>query len=129
MPRSPRDTWITERYAIILTPLVYFIKVTFRQSGYNHSGKVGQVNFLYGNMGMANAQRALSYIRTFTEFINRPEWRDVVPIFGIMNEALTRVIGVDISRSLSVIERLFTPPVWPHPLLHSQLPGNLPHDA
>ncbi len=99
VPRSPRDTWITERYAIISTPLNHFYGRTC-SSGYNHSGKWGQVNFLYGNMGIANAQRALSYIRTFTEVINRPEWRDVVPIFGIMNEALTRVIGEDIARSL-----------------------------
>lgn len=38
---------------------------------YNHSGKFGQVNFLNGPMGIANAQRALDYIRIFTEFISQ----------------------------------------------------------
>jgi len=46
-----------------------------------------------GVMGMANAQRAMNYIRIITEFITQPEYRDVVPMFSIMNEALITVIG------------------------------------
>ncbi|KAF8173134.1 glycoside hydrolase superfamily [Mycena galopus ATCC 62051] len=63
------------------------------QNGYNHSGKLGEVNFLNGVMGIANAQRMLDYIRIITEFISQPEWSDVVPIFGIINEALLTTIG------------------------------------
>jgi glucan 1,3-beta-glucosidase len=37
-------------------------------------------------MGVANAQRALDYIRIITEFISQPEYRDVVQLFGVMNE-------------------------------------------
>ena len=70
--------------------------------GYNHSGKSGQINFLYGVMGMANAQRAMNYIRIITEFISQPEWRDVVPVFGIVNEALITTIGTDELRGLWV---------------------------
>lgn len=44
-------------------------------------------------MGVANAQRALNYIRIITEFISQPEWADVVPIFGVMNEPLMKTIG------------------------------------
>ncbi|OAX37313.1 glycoside hydrolase [Rhizopogon vinicolor AM-OR11-026] len=65
------------------------------QNGYNHSGRLGEVNFLNGVMGVANAQRALGYIRTIAEFISQPEWRNVVPVFGIMNEAKVTVIGMD----------------------------------
>ena len=61
--------------------------------GFNHSGKGGQVNFLMGTMGMANAQRTLNYIRIFTEFISQPEYRDVVPMFSIMNEGGVGIIG------------------------------------
>ncbi|PPQ80107.1 hypothetical protein CVT25_001475 [Psilocybe cyanescens] len=64
------------------------------QNGFNHSGKVGQINFLNGVMGIANAQRALNYIRIITEFISQPEYRDVVQIFGIMNEAEVKIIGM-----------------------------------
>ncbi|KAJ7487024.1 glycoside hydrolase family 5 protein [Mycena latifolia] len=63
------------------------------QNGYNHSGKGGQINFLNGIMGVANAQRALDYIRIITEFISQPEYQDVVQMFGIVNEARMDVIG------------------------------------
>ena len=55
-------------------------------TGYNHSGKQGQINFMKGVMGIANAQRTLTYIRIITEFITQKEYRDVVPLFGIVNE-------------------------------------------
>lgn len=68
--------------------------------GYNHSGKEGQIDFLYGVMGMANAQRTLNYIRIITEFISQDEWKDVVVMFGIINEALITTIGTDELRGL-----------------------------
>jgi hypothetical protein len=68
--------------------------------GYNHSGKQGQVNFLNGVMGYANAERALEYIRVITEFISQPEYKDVVIMFGVVNEALVNTIGIDTVSSL-----------------------------
>ncbi|KAI0319281.1 glycoside hydrolase superfamily [Amylostereum chailletii] len=65
------------------------------QNGYNHSGKLGQVNFMSGLMGLANAQRTLSYIRIITEFISQPEYKDVIPVFGIVNEVLVSAVGKD----------------------------------
>ncbi|KIM55421.1 glycoside hydrolase family 5 protein [Scleroderma citrinum Foug A] len=65
------------------------------QNGYNHSGKEGSINFMNGVMGVANAERAINYIRIITEFISQPEWQPVVPVFSIMNEALTPTIGKD----------------------------------
>lgn len=56
------------------------------QNGYNHSGMLNVVNFMRGNMGLANAQRTLDYIRVLTEFITQPEYQDLIPIFGIVNE-------------------------------------------
>ena len=72
------------------------VGLTLTPVGYNFSGKgggPGQVNFLRGVMGMANAERALNYIRIITEFISQPEYTDVVPMFSIMNEPITGVIG------------------------------------
>ncbi len=46
-------------------------------------------------MGLANAQRTLYYIRVLTEFISQPEYRNLVPVFGIVNEALVGIIGMD----------------------------------
>ncbi|KAI0937818.1 hypothetical protein AcW1_003876 [Taiwanofungus camphoratus] len=65
------------------------------QNGYNHSGKLGEINFLNGPMGVANAERALEYIRVIAEFISQPEYRDVIPMFGMVNEALLSTIGKD----------------------------------
>jgi hypothetical protein len=68
--------------------------------GYNHSGKLGQIDFLYGVMGMANAQRTMNYIRIITEFISQDEWKNVVITFGIVNEALIATIGTQELRGL-----------------------------
>ncbi|KAF8638922.1 hypothetical protein AX17_001835 [Amanita inopinata Kibby_2008] len=65
------------------------------QNGYNHSGRLSALNFLVGNMGLANAERTLYYIRILTEFISQPQYRDLIPVFGIINEALLEIIGVD----------------------------------
>ncbi|KAF9783809.1 glycoside hydrolase [Thelephora terrestris] len=65
------------------------------QNGFNHSGKQGVYNFLYGTMGYANAQRMVNYIRIFTEFFTQPQYANVIPMFGIINEALVGNIGQD----------------------------------
>ncbi|TFK50792.1 glycoside hydrolase family 5 protein [Heliocybe sulcata] len=66
------------------------------QNGYNHSGRFGQVNFLFGVMGIANAQRTMDYIRIIAEFISQPEYKNLVPMFGIVNEPLLTQIGQDV---------------------------------
>ncbi|KAG9076861.1 hypothetical protein FS749_011316 [Ceratobasidium sp. UAMH 11750] len=65
------------------------------QNGFNHSGKRGQINWMHGVMGIANAQRSLNIIRTITEFISQDQYKDVVPFFGVVNEAQTSQIGID----------------------------------
>ncbi|KAI0829201.1 glycoside hydrolase [Trametes gibbosa] len=65
------------------------------QNGYNHSGRLGPVNFLNGFMGIANAQRTMDYVRYIAEFISQNEYQDVVPMFGIINEPLLGIIGRD----------------------------------
>ncbi|KAG2019610.1 exo-beta-1,3-glucanase [Coprinopsis cinerea AmutBmut pab1-1] len=65
------------------------------QNGYNHSGRLSQVNFLAGNMGIANAQRTLYTLRVFTEFISQPEYRDVIQVIELVNEPLAGEIGAE----------------------------------
>jgi len=64
------------------------------QNGLNHSGRLSPVNMLAGNMGLANAERSIYYIRVLTEFISQPEYRDVIPVFGIVNEPMVGIIGL-----------------------------------
>ena len=54
-------------------------------------------------MGIANAQRALNYIRIFGEFFSQPEYANLVGILGVMNEPLQSVIGKDSLTSLYVL--------------------------
>ncbi|KZV97605.1 glycoside hydrolase [Exidia glandulosa HHB12029] len=57
------------------------------QNGWNHSGRMlRNGNWLKGPMGVANAQRTLTYIRTLTQFIAQPQYSNVVPMFGLVNE-------------------------------------------
>ncbi|KIO29181.1 glycoside hydrolase family 5 protein [Tulasnella calospora MUT 4182] len=70
-----------------------FHAVPGSQNGWNHSGRLGDPNFLHGVMGLANADRTLDYIRTFIQFISQPEYKDVIPMFGVVNEPFTPTIG------------------------------------
>ncbi|KAK7054692.1 hypothetical protein VNI00_003155 [Paramarasmius palmivorus] len=63
------------------------------QNGWDHSGKGGSINLMNGIMGIANAQRAVSCLRTFNEFLSRDEYKDVVPILGIANDIRLSIIG------------------------------------
>ena len=44
-------------------------------------------------MGIANAERSLSYMQTLAAFVSQPEIAPVVPMFGIVNEVLWGEIG------------------------------------
>lgn len=63
------------------------------QNGWNHSGKLGGINWMNGVMGLANAQRGLEYIRTITQFIVQPEYAPVIPLWGFLNEPNANSIG------------------------------------
>ncbi|CAE6534614.1 unnamed protein product [Rhizoctonia solani] len=65
------------------------------QNAFDHSGKRGDINFMRGSMGIANAQRALNVMRSITEFISRDEYKDIVQMFGVMNEPMSQRIGMD----------------------------------
>lgn len=84
------------------------------QNGWNHSvsifhpfldrlflppsfiqGRLGTINVLNGVMGLANAERSLSYIRVLAEFISQPQYKDVIPLFGITNEPQASVVGME----------------------------------
>lgn len=74
-------------------------------------------------MGLANAQRMVNYIRIFTEFISQPEYVNVVPMFGIINEALVGTIGTETLTSLYVaVLRLY----WAELTPNHQQSGSLP---
>ncbi|WVQ73941.1 hypothetical protein IAR50_003522 [Cryptococcus sp. DSM 104548] len=66
------------------------------ENGWNHSGRLGSVNWLKGVMGLANAQRSLDYIRTITQFIVQEEYTDVIPLWSFINEPNGNAIGKEV---------------------------------
>lgn len=56
------------------------------QNGWNHSGRYGTVGWLNGTNGDANGNRTLAIVKNMTQFFSQPEWRNVMPIFGVINE-------------------------------------------
>jgi glucan 1,3-beta-glucosidase len=50
-------------------------------------------------MGIANAQRSLNHLRLITQFISQPQYHDVVPMFGVINEAFLQYIGRNVLES------------------------------
>ena len=50
------------------------------QNGWNHSGKGGMVNWMYGVMGLTNAQRSLAQLRSMSQYLSQPGIKEVVPM-------------------------------------------------
>ncbi len=44
-------------------------------------------------MGVANAERTLDVIRVMTQFVSQPQYKDVVTMFGILNEPQGTQVG------------------------------------
>lgn len=63
------------------------------QNGLNHSGRLGTVGWMHGVMGIVNAQRTLNYVRTITEFVSQPEYRDLILIYMPVNEPMAYSLG------------------------------------
>lgn len=69
------------------------------QNGWNHSGKSGFVNWMYGIMGIANAQRTLNIHRSLTEFVSQPQYSSVVTMISLVNEVQAVVVGLNALQS------------------------------
>ncbi|KAF9946030.1 hypothetical protein BGZ72_000751 [Mortierella alpina] len=65
------------------------------QNGWDHSGKVGVINWINGTNGVANAQRTLSYLQQMSTFFASPDYAHVNPIVGLLNEPIANLIGSD----------------------------------
>lgn len=63
------------------------------QNGWNHSGKSGVVNWMYGVMGLVNGVRTLEYVRSLTEFVSQDQYKDVVTMLSLVNEVQASVVG------------------------------------
>jgi glucan 1,3-beta-glucosidase len=62
----------------------------------------GPVNWLYGVMGIANAQRSLEVLRSITEFASQDQYKDVITMVSLVNEVEAKVLGLNTLMSLCV---------------------------
>ncbi|KAF9939560.1 hypothetical protein BGZ65_010142 [Modicella reniformis] len=63
------------------------------QNGWNHSGRLGQINWINGTMGTRNAQRTILYLQYMANFFSNPSYIHVSPLMGLLNEPAAFAIG------------------------------------
>ncbi|KAK0742505.1 glycoside hydrolase superfamily [Apiosordaria backusii] len=56
------------------------------QNGWNHSGRLGAINWLNGTDGDLNAQRSLDFHDRISKFFAQPRYRNVISHYGLANE-------------------------------------------
>ena len=74
------------------------------------------MGFLAGAMGIANAQRTLNYVRTLAQFISQPEYKQVIPMFSILNEPDASLLSG--KALVSWFASYYPPNVWGHGLIY-----------
>lgn len=93
------------------------------QNGWNHSGKAGVIGFLNGTQGEENADRTIQIATEMIRFFDKPEWANVVPIFGVLNEpAMMQIPEVKVkgwyAKSYNAIRKLLGPARGPFLTYH-----------
>jgi glucan 1,3-beta-glucosidase len=84
------------------------------QNGWNHSGRAGSIGFLNGTHGQENGERAVKIVTEMIRFFDKPEWANVVPMFGVLNEpAMINMPDIDVKSwyetSYNAIRKLLGP--------------------
>lgn len=93
------------------------------QNGWNHSGKAGLIGFLNGTEGEVNGERTLQIATEMIRFFDKPEWSNVVPIFGVLNEPAMMVLPAEkvkswYEQSYNAIRKLLGPARGPQLTYH-----------
>ena len=58
------------------------------QNGWNHSGREGNINWIGGDDGALNRKRSLEFHDQVSKFFAQPRYKNVVTIYGLVNEPL-----------------------------------------
>lgn len=56
------------------------------QNGWNHSGRQGEIGWLYGPDGDKHAKRAMEMHDQLSKFFAQPRYKNVITIYGLCNE-------------------------------------------
>lgn len=64
-------------------------------NGWNHSGRLGPIGWLNGPDGDLNGQRTLTMHGQLAEFFSQPRYRNIVTMYGLVNEPRMIVLDAD----------------------------------
>ncbi|PKY03019.1 glycoside hydrolase [Aspergillus campestris IBT 28561] len=64
------------------------------QNGWNHSGREGSINWLQGPDGAENRKRSLEIHDKVSKFFAQPRYKNVVTIYGLVNEPFMLTLPV-----------------------------------
>ncbi|KAK0124705.1 hypothetical protein ONS95_009648 [Cadophora gregata] len=56
------------------------------QNGWNHSGRMGKVNWITGPEGPTNAQRTLDIHNQLSKFFAQDRYKNIIAFYGLVNE-------------------------------------------
>ncbi|KAG0231831.1 glycoside hydrolase superfamily [Mortierella sp. GBAus27b] len=98
------------------------------QNGWNHSGRLGPINWNNGTSGEINAQRTLDCLQQMTKFFSGQDYVHVTPIMGVLNEPAGFLIGGDkvkewYVRAVGAIRAATGPGQGPWAILHDAFLG------
>ncbi|CAG8420173.1 unnamed protein product [Penicillium salamii] len=65
------------------------------QNGWNHSGRLGSINWLSGSDGELNRKRSLEIHDQISKFFAQDRYKNVVTIYGLVNEPLMLSLPAD----------------------------------
>ena len=65
------------------------------QNGWNHSGRLGSINWLVGSDGELNRKRSLEIHDQISQFFAQDRYKNVVTIYGLVNEPLMLSLPAD----------------------------------
>ncbi|KAE8376266.1 glycoside hydrolase superfamily [Aspergillus bertholletiae] len=65
------------------------------QNGWNHSGRQGAIGWLNGSDGQLNRRRSLDFHNQISQFFAQPRYKNVVTIYGLVNEPLMLSLSVE----------------------------------
>jgi glucan 1,3-beta-glucosidase len=65
------------------------------QNGWNHSGRLGTINWLNGTDGSLNAQRSLEIHDRLSKFFAQPRYKNIISHYGLANEPKMTYLSSD----------------------------------
>lgn len=72
------------------------------QNGWNHSGRLGVIGWLNGTDGTLNGQRTLEIHDRLSQFFAQPRYRNIIAIYGLLNEPKMMRLPIDIVNAWNV---------------------------